>query len=118
MPRLLMGSPPASEGAPTPIGTPQPPGAEGSTPSGRAAAPPGRAPPAARVRRSAAQQPAGDDEALHLAGALVDRGDAHVAVEARDLVLVREAVAAVDLQALPAGAVGGLAGVELGLRGE
>src|SRR6185436_17193863 len=66
----------------------------------------------------AAQQPSRDHQPLHLAGAFIDGGDADVAVEARDLVLVGEAVAAVDLEALPAGPVGGLAGVQLGLRGE
>ena len=74
--------------------------------------------PASTVGSLPLQQVPRDHQPLHLAGALVDRGDAHVAVEAGDLVVVVEAVAAVDLQALPAGAVGGLAGVELGLGGE
>ena len=64
------------------------------------------------------QQTRRDHHPLHLARPLIDRGDAHVAVEAGDLAAVVEAVAAVDLEAFLAGAVGGFGGVDLGLGGE
>ena len=55
----------------------------------------------------------GDHHALHLVGALADLQDLLVAVEARDRVLVHEAVAAVDLERPVRRAVRELARVEL-----
>jgi hypothetical protein len=49
------------------------------------------------------EQVPGDDEALDLAGAFVDGGDADVSVEALHGVLAAEAVGAVDLDGLPGG---------------
>src|SRR6186713_127608 len=58
-------------------------------------------------------QPACDHEPLDLVRALADLQHLLVAVEARDRILVHEAVAAVDLQCRVDGAVRQLAGVEL-----
>src|ERR1700722_3358304 len=57
-----------------------------------------------------------DDHLLHLVGALADRQDLRVAVEAADRVLLDVAVAAVYLHRLLAAAHGEAAGLELGLR--
>src|SRR5690349_2620402 len=64
------------------------------------------------------QQAPRDHHSLHLARAFVDRGHPHVAVQARDLIVLVEAVAAVELKALGAGAVGGFRSVDLGLGGQ
>src|SRR5215207_3312038 len=69
-----------------------------------------------RAGRLAAQRPR-DHHLLHLVGALADREDLGVAVEAADRVLLDVAVAAVDLDGLLGGAHGEPAGLELGLGG-
>src|SRR4051794_35421527 len=63
---------------------------------------------------SAPQRPR-DHHLLNLVGALADREDLGVAVEAAHGVLLDVAVAAVDLHGLLAGADGQAAGLELGL---
>src|SRR5258705_6248053 len=59
---------------------------------------------------------AGDDQLLDVARALVDLGDAHVAVVALHRKVVEVAIAAVDLQRSGAHLFGHLAGEELGDR--
>lgn len=54
------------------------------------------------------RQGAADDHALDVAGALVDLGDAGVAVEALDRVVLELAVAAVNLDRVRAHALGHL----------
>src|SRR5712691_1588814 len=66
--------------------------------------------------RSAAEL-AGNNHLLHLVGALADREDLGVAIEAADRILLDVAVAAVDLDGLLRAAHGQAACLELGLRG-
>src|SRR3712207_8159369 len=61
-------------------------------------------------------QGARDHHLLHLVGALADREDLRVAVEAADRVLLDVAVAAVDLHGLLGRAHRQAAGLQLGLR--
>src|SRR4051794_16421881 len=61
-------------------------------------------------------QRAGDHHLLYLVGALADREDLRVPVEAADRVLLDVAVAAVDLDGLVGRAYGQAARLELGLR--
>src|SRR5712692_3208251 len=68
------------------------------------------------VRRRAREQVSGDDELLDLRGALVDLGDLRVPEVPLDLVLLDEAVAAVDLHGVRRDAHGHLGGEELGHR--
>src|SRR5262245_54914063 len=63
------------------------------------------------------EQRAGDHDALDLARAFVDRGDARVTVVALDGELLGKSVAAVDLDGLVRDPVGGLGGEELRHRG-
>src|SRR5438874_2168410 len=86
----------------------------------------GHIPLAALLRRSAARaaplgrrsgaEGARDDHLLHLVGALADREDLGVAIEAADRILLDEAVAAVDLDGLLRAAHGQASCLELGLR--
>src|SRR4051794_5777317 len=77
---------------------------------------PRRVPAGDLVPGSFAQQRAGDDEPLDLAGALVDLGDLGVAVVALDRELLGVAVAAEDLDRLAGDLAGRLGGEQLGLR--
>src|SRR5436305_1666730 len=80
----------------------------------RALHPEGRGP---RVARSSREKLTGDDEALHLARALADGAQLHVAVDALDQELARVPVATVDLDSVGGGPAGGFAGKELRHRG-
>src|SRR5690349_11644739 len=72
------------------------------------------APPRSLEGRAAPLEVLEDDLALHLARALADLVHLDVSPEARHGIFVHEAVAAVDLHRLIAGALGRLGGVELG----
>src|SRR6266404_3809753 len=62
------------------------------------------------------KQVAGDDRALHFAGAFVDGNDAGVAVHALDIGLTRITEAAMDLHGFVNDAINHFAGVEFCLR--
>lgn len=59
----------------------------------------------------------GDQQALDLAGALIDLGNACVAVESFHRIIVQVAVATVDLDGLLAHLFGHFAGEQFGLGG-
>ena len=60
----------------------------------------------------------GDDPPLHFARSFIDRRDTNIPIEPGDLIFFTESIATMNLQAIPAGSIGGFRGEEFGLRGE